>query len=162
MVGRRKKAWRRGTTVVETAIVFPVLVLVTVGAIHYGWLFLKAQQITNAARVAVRMAILPDTTIAVVEAHINALFSPAGANINVSVPDAVKFYKTEVDPDTGEPMLVDGNPVLTEIFDLAQSSGVPITVTITVPRASVDFMNTTLLPTPANLTASATMAKEGT
>ena len=159
LVRMRKKAWRRGTTAVETAIVFPLLLLVTLGAIHYGWLFLKAQQITNAARMAVRMASLPDATIAQVEAAIDSLFTPDRANIT---GHAVSFYRTEVDPDTGEPLTdAGGNPILTAIGSLAQGSGVPITVRITVPRASVDIMNASLFPTPANLTASATMAKEG-
>ena len=139
-------------------MVFPLLVLVTLGAIHYGWLFLKVQQITNAARVAVRMAIVPDATIPQVEAAIDSLFSPGRANIT---GHTVSFYRTEVDPDTGEPVTdADGNPVLTAIGTLAEASGVPITVRITVPRASVDFMEASLFPTPANLAASTTMAKE--
>jgi len=155
----RKKAWRRGTTAVETAIVFPLLLLVTLGAIHYGWLFLKAQQITNAARIAVRMAIRPDVTIANVEAAIDSLFSPANANISGYT---VYFFRTEVDSTTGLPLTdANGNPTLTPIGDLVQDMGVPITVRISVPRANVDFMNTGLLPTPDELRASATMAKEG-
>ena len=35
--------------VTEAALVLPILLLVTFGAIRYGWFFLKAQQITNAA-----------------------------------------------------------------------------------------------------------------
>ena len=158
MVSRRKNTWRRGTTTVETAIVFPLLMLVTLGAIHYGWLFLKAQQITNAARVAVRIAVLPDTTTSEVDAAVASLFSPGKANITGYT---INYYRTPVDSD-GEPIIDGaGNPVL-EATTLAELSGIPITVRITVPRASVDIMNTSLFPTPANLTASMTMAKEGT
>ena len=44
---------------VEAAIVFPILLMLTLGAIEYGWLFLNAQQVTNAARQGARIAILP-------------------------------------------------------------------------------------------------------
>ena len=158
MVGRRRKIWRRGTTTVETAIVFPLLVLVTVGAIHYGWLFLKAQQITNAARVAVRMAVLPDTTTSEVDAVVASLFSPGKANI---AGYTISYYRTPVDSD-GEPITDEAGNLVLEATSLAELSGIPITVRITVPRASVDIVNASLFPTPANLTASLTMAKEGT
>ncbi len=159
MVGRRKKVWRRGTTAVETAIVFPLLLLVTLGAIHYGWLFLKAQQITNAARIGVRMAIRPDVTVTDVQATIDSLFSPANANISGYT---LSFFRSEVDAVTGLPLTdPNGNPTLTPIGDLVQDMGVPITVRISVPRVNVDFMNSAMLPTPDNLVASVTMAKEG-
>jgi hypothetical protein len=41
---------------VEAAIVFPLLLLLTLGAIEYGWLFLNLHQITNAARQGARTA----------------------------------------------------------------------------------------------------------
>ena len=44
-------------------IVGVVMLLFTFGAIKYGWLFLKAQQITNAARQGARMATLPDINV---------------------------------------------------------------------------------------------------
>ena len=150
----RKKAWRRGTTAVETAIVFPLLVLVTLGAIHYGWLFLKAQQITNAARMAVRMAVLPDATKLGVDNAVGDLFGPLKGNIS---DYTVTYYVTPIVEATGEPDIENR----AEIVNLAQNSGDLITVWITVPRASVDFMNASLFPTPDELKASATMTKEG-
>jgi len=45
-----------GTTLVEAAIVLPLLLLLTLGAIEYGWLFLNVQWITNAARQGARVA----------------------------------------------------------------------------------------------------------
>jgi len=166
MVGRRKKAWRRGTTAVETAIVFPLLLLLTLGAMRYGWLFLKAQQITNAARVAVRVAVRPGATTTDVEAYINALFGPDRANIT---GHTVSFYRTELDSATGLPLTdPNGNLELTPITDLYQDLGVPITVRITVPCANVDIMRVNMFTKldPNNgdwdLGAAATMAKEGT
>lgn len=42
-----KNTSRRGTMVVETAIILPLLLLLTFGGLKYGWLFIKWQQINN-------------------------------------------------------------------------------------------------------------------
>jgi hypothetical protein len=83
------------------------------------------------------MAILPGATNGSVLADVNDLMSSAG----LPLP---KFTMATNPPDV---TTADAND--------------PVTVTITVLRANVDFMNTALLPTPANLTAEVTMAKEG-
>lgn len=62
----------------EAAIVFPMLLMITLGAVKYGWLFLRAQQITNAARQAARLAILPDSTVAQVQSAIEGYMALAG------------------------------------------------------------------------------------
>ena len=67
MAGIRKSQRRRrtrGTTLVEAAIVLQILVLITLGAIEYGWLFLTMERITNAARHGARIEAakgVPDT-----------------------------------------------------------------------------------------------------
>lgn len=141
MVGRRKKAWRRGTTAVEAAIVFPLLLLVTLGALRYGWLFLKAQHITNAARMGARTAVLPDATVAGVEAGISALMTAGGMGAS--------GYSVSITP--------------ADISSL--EVGDPLTVRITVPCANIDIMHvplfTDLEPANWNLGAEVTMAKEG-
>ncbi len=47
----KPKHLRRGTTIVETAIILPLLVVLTFGAIKYSWLFFKAQQEIGRAHV---------------------------------------------------------------------------------------------------------------
>jgi len=74
----KKRTWARGATLVEMAVVFPLLLMVTLGAIKYGWLFLNAQQMTNAARQAARMAILPDADVDEVRAAISIFLANAG------------------------------------------------------------------------------------
>ena len=152
MVRIRKKN-RRGAATVEMAIVFPLLLMLTLGGIRYGWLFLKWQQITNAARYATRIAIRADATVGEVSGAIDTLFDPNRADIS---GHTVKFYKTEY---------VDGAEVLTEIFDVSEDVGVPITVEITVPHENVDIMIvplvTDLEPDGWKLGASTTMTKEG-
>ena len=53
---------RGGAALVEMAIVIPVLLLLTLGLIEYGWVFYKVSQLNQAARHGVRTAVRPDAT----------------------------------------------------------------------------------------------------
>jgi Flp pilus assembly protein TadG len=138
IVRKRKKNCRRGLAAVEAALVFPILVLLTFGAIEYGWLFLKAQQITNATRYGARIAIRPDSTTQDVIDAIDSLMAAAGMGgsgyvVTISPAD-VSF------PAVGEAVVVNVN----------------------VPCANIVLMDIPLLlPTPTNLAAEVTMGKEG-
>ena len=143
MVKKRNKI-RFGAATVEVAIVFPLLLLVTLGAIRYGWIFLKAQQITNAARMGARTAVLPDADTTQVNAIIDSLMNAANINpddctVTISPSD---FYDND-------------------LYEVGHS----ISVKITVPCSKVDIMPVPLLtklePSDWNLGAEVTMAKEG-
>ena len=54
----RLKARQSGLATIEMAMVLPLLMLLTLGVIEYGWMFLKSQQITNAARQGARAGAL--------------------------------------------------------------------------------------------------------
>lgn len=102
---KKKRAWARGATLVEMAVVFPLLLMVTLGAIKYGWLFLKAQQMTNAARTAVRLAILPDADAGEVSTAITNLLAGAGITTytldpTLSVAGPIVTVGIRVDPTT--------------------------------------------------------------
>jgi Flp pilus assembly protein TadG len=56
----RKVERYRGTVLVETAIVILLLLMVTLGIMAFGYLFLRAEQITNAARQGARLACVPN------------------------------------------------------------------------------------------------------
>jgi len=133
MVGKRTNTRYKGVSTVEAALVFPVLLLLAFGVIHYGWLFLKVQQITNAARHGARVAILPDATGAQVAAEIALLMTDAG----------ISSY----DPPT--------------ITGISNSPGESVTVSLSVDTANVALMDIPLLPNPSSIGASVTMAKEG-
>jgi Flp pilus assembly protein TadG len=138
---RRLRKNRRGIATVEMALVLPLLLLVTMGAIRYGWLFLKAQQITNATRMGARRAVLPDATNPSVLAAINALMTAGGMGAS--------GYSVTMTP--------------ADITSL--EVGDSLTVRITVPCANIDVMHvplfTDLEPASWNLGAEVTMAKEG-
>ena len=136
---RRLKKNRSGLATVEMAIVVLLLLMVTMGAIQYGLLFLRTQQITNAARQGARIAILPTSGLSDVEAAVERLMAAAG------MAKVKSGYSVTVLPG-----------------DLGGDPGDAISVRIVVPAVNVALMNTPLLPVPANLGAEVTMAKEGT
>lgn len=125
----------RGTAVVEAALVLPLLLLLTMGAIEYGWLFLKAQQITNATRQGARLAIRPDSTNGEVLAAIETLMVGSGMD----------SYAVKFDPPDIASLTVGEN----------------IEVRVTVASANVVLIDAGFLPVPESLEAAVTMAKEG-
>ena len=71
--GRKGKNGQRGTAAVEMAIVLVLLLMVTLGALQYGWLFVNLQKITNAARQGARVACVSGAVPAEGEAIIDTL-----------------------------------------------------------------------------------------
>ena len=154
MVSRQRNVSRRGAVAVEAALVLPVLLLVTFGAIRYGWFFIKLQQITNAARCGARAASVYNANHTEVMNIISTLLGPYGARI---IADG------ETPPVTFKITEKDGNSYITTNVASAGAQD-KITVTITVPAADVDILPMGLFrfePEDWELWASITMAKEG-
>jgi len=128
---KASKSRFKGLAIVETAIVLPLLLLLTFGVIQYSWLFLKAQQITNAARSGARVAVR------------------YGA-----IPDDVTLAVTNALLTTGVTVKFDPFPAIN------LGVGEEITVRLT-STSSVRLLDISFLPTPTELHASVTMAKEG-
>lgn len=128
---------RRGVAVVEMALVAPLLLMLTFGVLQYGWLFLKDAEIADAARIAVRQAVLPSVTNT---AQVTGSGSPAAVFLNsAGITNAIITVPTGVAPGTGN----------------------AVTVTVSVPTNSVAFPGLDFLPLPHNISATFTMAKEG-
>jgi Flp pilus assembly protein TadG len=64
---RHRLRSERGAELIEFALVFPVLLLVVLGIVDFGFLFQRMEVVTNAAREGARMAVLPGYTKADVE-----------------------------------------------------------------------------------------------
>jgi len=138
MVRTKKQTRYRGLAALEAALVFPLLLLLTFGAIKYGWLFLKAQQITNAARHGARIAILP------------------GVTVNDDVLPAIQSLMESAGINSG-----DYSVTISPADFPSAAAGDTVTIQVTVPCANIDIMQVPLLPSFENLGASVTMAKEG-
>lgn len=78
-----KNQHRRGAAMVEMAIVLVLLLMLTLGVIEYGWLFLTMQRITNAARQGARVAAPLGATDTDGEAAMTTLL----AGVPTAVPD---------------------------------------------------------------------------
>ena len=134
---RKLKKNRRGAAAVEMAIVLPLLLMLTLGGIKYGWLFLKAQQITNAARHGARIGIREGATIQDAKDAIFIVMDSAGMG---------DIYTDQItQTDAVEPGLL---PTLK--------------VNVIVDCCDIDIMIIPgMLPTPEKLIGTITMAKEG-
>lgn len=128
------KRWRRGTTIVEAAIVMTLLMGLIYGLMEYGWLFMNEQQLNSAAREGARLAALPDTTAAQLSDRISKIMS-AGK---------MTSYTTTVTPG----------------WDTAPK-GTSITVTITVDYSTIRLTAGNLTPLPSTIHAAVSMNKEG-
>jgi Flp pilus assembly protein TadG len=64
VVKRGRERWRseRGAELVEVALTMPLLLLVVLGIIEFGFVFQQYEVVTNAAREGARMAVLPHYT----------------------------------------------------------------------------------------------------
>ena len=133
-----KTTRRRGMALVETAIALPLLLYLILGLIEYGWMFLKAQEITNAARQGARVGARADAGLADITAAVANAMNVAN----------IASYQLDVSPG--------------DVLSL--EPGQMLTVTVTVNYADdLDLLGmTALIPGPSTLDTSVTMAKEGT
>ena len=138
----RKHIQCRGAAVVEAAIVLTLLILITLGIMGFGWLFLRVQQITNAARHGARIAVRynnnTDVLLGQVQTGVDNCLTPVGLVYTGPV------IPTGVNPGRGE----------------------PVTVTVTGTGLDILALRGGFGPLPADVfpdsySASVTMAKEG-
>ncbi len=143
LMTRQRKGRRRyrGAALAEAAIIMALLMMVTLGAIEYGWLFLKAQQLTNATRQAARIAILPDTGAQTrAAAALEEMLTRA--NLWAEVSNGPNFF-TYTDLPVGADVVHE------------------VTVRVQVSTANLRIAKATFLPAPAHITCVVTMAREG-
>jgi Flp pilus assembly protein TadG len=124
---------RRGLALVEAALVLPLLLLLLLGLMEYGWIFLRTQQITHAARHGARIGATVDATNDDVINAIDAWMQQIG----------IEDYTVDISPDVS-----------------GLDKGEMLTVTVT--GNDIRLWEASLVPTPSSFTAHVTMAKEGT
>jgi Flp pilus assembly protein TadG len=86
----------RGAELVEFALILPLLLLLLLGIMDFGFLFQRYEVVTNAAREGARVAILPDyeaNVSANVQARVNQYITASGltgsATATVGAPQTV-------------------------------------------------------------------------
>ena len=138
MKRHRKNDQRRGVVLIEAALVFPILLLLTFGLIEYGWLFLRMETITNAARRGARLAVTPDATSSEVHSAISDMMTTAGL--------ADSGYAVTITPS--------------DVSSL--EPGEIVTVRIVVPNyKGISLTGAPMIPVPDQIERRVAMAKEG-
>ncbi len=87
----------RGAVLVETAIALILLLMLLLGTMAFGYLFLRAEQVTNAARQGARTAVRYGATETDVQ-NVVADSLPAGLSYT--------YGYTGISPATGQPVTV--------------------------------------------------------
>lgn len=154
---RRSTRRCRAAATVEMAVMSPFLLAMLFGIIEYGWVFMLQSNVTNAARDACRVGVLPYANNSDADAAIRSRFAEAIAGTN----------------------LAEGNGYALDITRTTSMSNVTtVKVTATVPWNRASLVGGGLLPNPrallailgggesatrsSPLVASCTMMKEGT
>jgi Flp pilus assembly protein TadG len=88
---RRRASIRseRGAELVEFAVVLPLLLLIVMGIVDFGFMFQRYVVLTNAAMEGARVAVLPGYQDADVIARVQAYASDGGIPGTVNVPPPV-------------------------------------------------------------------------
>ena len=132
---KRPARRRRGATLVEFAIVAPLLFLFIFAVIEFGRMVMVHQIITNAAREGARRGILEQTTAQEVQTIVGEYLSGSsisGATVSVTPAD----------------------------FDHVVGFGTPITVAVSVPFNEVSWLPAPWFLNGANLSVQSTMRAE--
>jgi hypothetical protein len=75
---KRQLKSERGAELIEFALVFPLLLMVILGIVDFGFLFQRMEVVTNAAREGARIAVLPGYSEADVRARVQNYVETAG------------------------------------------------------------------------------------
>lgn len=104
IAGRLKS--ERGAELIEFALVFPLLLLVLVGMIDFGFLFQRYEVLTNAAREGARIAVLPNYTAGDAQSRVCTYLTTSGvpATNCPAAPTLVTVTNDTVTVPTGPPI----------------------------------------------------------
>ncbi len=131
---RRQQKSRTGASVVEFALVAPLMILLTMGMMEVGRAVMVKQMLVNASREGARMAVLPGSTAAEVRARVQddlANASISGVTVNIT-------------------------PTLLS----AAGAGTPVTVEVQVEAADISWIPKPVFTIDKTLIGSTTMRKE--
>ncbi len=146
MIRNRRLCNRRGAAVVETAIVLPLFLMITLGIVELGRGMMVGELLTEAARLGARQGSLAGSTNLEVEQSVKSFCATvlntdsANVTVTISITPAVG----NIDP---------GNDL-----SLANSGDLCV-VSVSVPYNTVSFIQPTYLDSK-NITGSASIPYE--
>ena len=86
---RNRLRQERGAELIEMALVLPLLLLIIMGIIDFGFMFREMNVVTNAAREGARAGILPGYDDADIDARVQQYMSAAGISVTCPSADCV-------------------------------------------------------------------------
>jgi len=117
----------RGAELIEFALVFPMLLLLVLGMVDFGFLFQRYEVLTNAAREGARMAVLPGYTTADVQSRVCNFVQGGGIPITGTCPSP-------------------SNPVIPAPSDVTIT--LPSGATVSAKRVTITYTNSYLFIGP--------------
>jgi Flp pilus assembly protein TadG len=111
--GKRGRIFRRGSAVLDAALVFPILLSLTFGTVEYGHYFYWKHTLQGAAREGARAAITPTAVNADVTTAVTNAMSAAGipaANYTVKIRNAADTADVTVNSVTA------GTGILVKVY----------------------------------------------
>ena len=75
----------RGSELIEMALCFPLLLMVVLGIVDFGFLFQRYEVVTNAAREGARVAVLPGYSTADIQSRVDSYATAGGLPIAPTV-----------------------------------------------------------------------------
>ena len=100
LANRRRDSRRRGGAVIETALVLPVVLMLTFGAVEYGYAFYLKHALAGAAYVGARAAITTGSTDASLRTAVSASMTAAGFQSSQYAVTTLPTTVTGVAPGT--------------------------------------------------------------
>jgi Flp pilus assembly protein TadG len=82
---KRVNGWRRGTAVVELAVVSPLLFAMLFGIIEFGWLFTVQHSLVNASREGARVGCLSGAEVEDIRQTTKDFLTPMGLQDKVTI-----------------------------------------------------------------------------
>lgn len=101
---KRNLRSERGAELIEFALVLPLLLMIVLGIVDFGFLFQRMQVVTNAAREGARMAVLPGYATADVQARVRDFVQTGGVPTSLTNPD-VKVTAATIPTTPGGPTM---------------------------------------------------------
>jgi Flp pilus assembly protein TadG len=117
----------RGAELIEFALVFPLLLLLVLGMVDFGFLFQRYEVLTNAAREGARIAVLPGYTTADVQARVCNYIQGGGVAVTGTCPSPT-------------------NPVISAPADV--TIALPSGATLSAKRVTITYTNSYLFIGP--------------
>ncbi len=133
LLGKSAKYARRGSAVVETAVVAPVLILGMLGMMEVGYAFMVRQTVTLASREGARAASLPGGDMTDVNSAVDAAMEAAN---------------------------LDGYTTTSNVDSLGPSD-VEVSVEVSIPLSRATFTGSMLGGESFDISSQTTMRREG-